>query len=179
MPTAAHCYESVSLALLTGNRNATNASFSMFDELTALYQEVILDHCNRPRNFRELQNPTCSAHGDNPLCGDQLRLFLQLDGNLIKDITFVGSGCCISKAAASLLTEALKGKTIAEAKQLFDKVHQMLTTGTMPDSVGKLGVLAGVHKYPARVKCATLAWHTLLAAIEGRAEPVTTESDEI
>lgn len=151
----------------------------MFDELAALYQEIILDHCNRPRNFRELQSPTCSAQGDNPLCGDQLKLFIQLDGEVIKEISFTGSGCCISKAAASLLTEALKGKTVTDAKTLFDKVHQMLTTGTVPDSIGKLSVLSGVHKYPARVKCATLAWHTLLAAIEGRAEPVTTESEEI
>ncbi len=151
----------------------------MFDELTDLYQQVILDHCNRPRNFRELPRPTCSARGDNPLCGDQLTLFIELDGEVIRQISFVGAGCCISKAAASLLTEALKGKTVADAKQLFNKVHQMLTTGTVPDSVGKLAVLSGVHKYPARVKCATLAWHTLLAAIEGRTEPVTTESEEI
>ncbi|MCS7336823.1 MAG: SUF system NifU family Fe-S cluster assembly protein [Verrucomicrobiae bacterium] len=150
----------------------------MSDELTDLYQEVILDHCKRPRNFRELDCASCTARGDNPLCGDQLTLFIQLDGDTIREISFVGSGCCISKATASLLTEALKGKTVAEARALFEKVHTMLTTGAVPESVGKLAVLSGVHKYPARVKCATLAWHTLLAALEGRAEPVTTESDE-
>src|SRR6266404_7216414 len=101
----------------------------MFDELSDLYQQVILDHCKHPRNFHELPAPTCSAQGHNPLCGDQLRLFLALDGEVIKDISFVGSGCCISKASASLLTEAAKGKSKAAMRKMFDQVHDLVTTG--------------------------------------------------
>ncbi len=150
----------------------------MFDELTDLYQQVILDHCKHPRNFREMAQPSCSAQGQNPLCGDQLKLFLLTDGDVIRDISFVGSGCCISKASASLLTESVKGRTRAEVKALFDAVHAMVTTGKGDDRVGKLAVFAGVHKFPARVKCAILPWHAVLAAIEGRAEPVTTEKED-
>lgn len=150
----------------------------MFDDLNDLYQQVILDHCKQPRNFHELPAATCSAQGQNPTCGDQLKLFLQTEGETIKDISFLGSGCCISKASASLLTEGVKGKTKAEAKVLFDKVRDMVTTGRSADGVGKLAVFAGVHKYPARVKCAILAWHSLMAAVEGSAEPVTTETDK-
>lgn len=149
----------------------------MFDDLTDLYQQVILDHCKRPRNFHEMPEASCSAQGTNPLCGDQLKLYLQTSGDVIKDVSFVGSGCCISKASASLLTESVKGKTRAEVKALFDQVHDMVTTGNSADNVGKLAVFAGVHKYPARVKCAILAWHALLAALEGRTEPVSTESE--
>jgi nitrogen fixation NifU-like protein len=150
----------------------------MFDDLQDLYQQVILDHCKQPRNFHELPAATCSAQGNNPLCGDQLKLFLQTDGDLIRDVGFVGSGCCISKASASLLTEACKGQTKADVKVLFEKVHDMVTTGRMAEGVGKLAVFAGVHKYPARVKCAILAWHALLAALNGQGEPVTTEKDD-
>ncbi len=150
----------------------------MFDDLQELYQQVILDHCKQPRNFHEMPQPTCSAQGQNPLCGDQLKLFLLTDGDVIKDISFVGSGCCISKASASLLTEAVKGRTKAEVKALFDKVHDMVTTGRSADGVGKLTVFAGVHKYPARVKCAILPWHAVMAAVEGKAEPVTTEKED-
>lgn len=150
----------------------------MFDDLSDLYQQVILDHCKRPRNFREMPQASCSAQGTNPLCGDQLKLYLQTDGDLIKDVSFVGSGCCISKASASLLTESVKGKTRDEVKVLFEKVHDMVTTGRSADNVGKLTVFAGVHKYPARVKCAILAWHAVLAALEGKAEPVTTERED-
>src|SRR5512136_126983 len=103
-------------------------SDTMFDDLTDLYQQVILDHCKRPRNFHELSAATCSARGHNPLCGDQLKLFLTLERDVIKDISFLGSGCCISKASASLLTESVKGKTKAEVRKLFDQVHQMVTT---------------------------------------------------
>ena len=149
----------------------------MFDELSDLYQQVILDHCKRPRNFREIPQASCSAQGTNPLCGDQLELYLQTDGDVIKDVSFVGSGCCISKASASLLTESVKGKTRDEVKVLFEKVHDMVTTGRSADNVGKLTVFAGVHKYPARVKCAILAWHAVLAALEGKQEPVTTENE--
>lgn len=152
----------------------------MFDDVNDLYQEVILDHCKHPRNFHELPAATCSAQGHNPLCGDQLRLFLALDGDTIRDISFVGSGCCISKASASLLTEFAKGKTRAEVQRMFDAVHDMVTTGKVGEAVGKLAVFAGVHKYPARVKCAILAWHALMAALRGEgAQPVTTETEQI
>lgn len=150
----------------------------MFDDLSDLYQQVILDHCKRPRNFHEMPQASCTAQGTNPLCGDQLKLYLQTEGDLIKDVSFVGSGCCISKASASLLTESVKGKTKDDVKVLFEKVHDMVTTGRSSDNVGKLAVFAGVHKYPARVKCAILAWHAVLAALEGKQDPVTTEKED-
>ncbi|HYG36821.1 MAG TPA: SUF system NifU family Fe-S cluster assembly protein [Clostridia bacterium] len=151
----------------------------MFDELADLYQQVILDHCKHPRNFHELGNPTCSAQGHNPLCGDQLKLYLALDGDVIKDISFLGSGCCISKASASLLTESLKGKTKADAQQIFAQVHEMVTTGKVVGDVGKLAVFAGVYKFPARVKCAILSWHAVMAALKGEsAKPVSTETED-
>ncbi len=151
----------------------------MFDELNDLYQEVILDHCKHPRNFHELSAPTCSAQGHNPLCGDQLKLFLTLEGDRIADIGFLGSGCCISKASASLLTEAVKGRTRPEVQRMFDQVHDLVTTGEVRGEVGKLAVFAGVHKFPARVKCAILAWHAVMAALKGQgAQPVTTESED-
>ena len=149
----------------------------MSDDLTELYQEVILDHCKRPRNFHEMAGANGTAQGQNPICGDQLKLYLLIDGEVIKDISFVGSGCCISKASASLLTEALKGKTKSEVKALFDKVRDMVTTGKSIDGVGKLAVFAGVHKFPARVKCAILPWHAVVAAVEGKQEPVSTETE--
>lgn len=152
----------------------------MFDDLSDLYQEVILDHCKKPRNFHELPAATCSAQGHNPLCGDQLKLFLALDGDSIKDISFVGSGCCISKASASLLTEFAKGKTRSEVERMFEHVREMITTGKVADDVGKLAVFAGVYKYPARVKCAILSWHAVMAALKGEGnQPVTTESEQI
>lgn len=152
----------------------------MFDDLNDLYQEVILDHCKKPRNFHELPAATCSAQGHNPLCGDQLKLFLALDGDSIKDISFVGSGCCISKASASLLTEFAKGKTKGEVERMFEHVREMITTGKVADDVGKLAVFAGVYKYPARVKCAILSWHAVMAALKGEGgQPVTTESEQI
>jgi nitrogen fixation NifU-like protein len=150
----------------------------MFDDLSDLYQEVILDHCKRPRNFHELSLPTCSAQGHNPLCGDRLKLFLAMDGERIKDISFLGEGCCISKASASLLTESAKGKTRDEVKNLFDQVHQMVTTGEVSGNVGKLAVFAGVYKFPARVKCAILAWHAVMAALEGKGA-VSTETESM
>ena len=151
----------------------------MFDDLNELYQQVILDHCKRPRNFHELASPTRSAQGHNPLCGDQLKLFLLLDGDTVKDISFVGSGCCISKASASLLTESVKGKTKSAVQTMFDQVHDLVTTGQVKGDVGKLAVFAGVHKFPARVKCAILAWHAVMAALKGEGQPVTTETEEI
>lgn len=151
----------------------------MFDDLSDLYQQVILDHCKHPRNFHEMENPTCSAQGRNPLCGDQLKLYLSLDGDVVKDISFLGSGCCISKASASLLTENLKGKTKAEVQKVFDQVHEMVTTGEVKGDVGKLAVFAGVYKFPARVKCAILAWHAVKAALSGGGEPVSTETEDM
>jgi nitrogen fixation NifU-like protein len=150
----------------------------MFDDLNDLYQQVILDHCKKPRNFHELPQCSCSAQGFNPLCGDNLKLFLALDGDVIKDAGFTGSGCCISKASASLLTENVKGKTKAEATEMFERVRDLVTTGKSTGDVGKLAVFAGVYKYPARVKCAILAWHALIGALKGEAAPVSTENEQ-
>ena len=149
----------------------------MFDDLNDLYQQVILDHCKNPRNFREMAAPTCAARGHNPLCGDQLTLFLAMEGDTVKDASFLGSGCCISKASASLMTDSLKGKTRGEVQKMFDAVHEMVTKGEAKSDLGKLAVFAGVHKFPARVKCAILAWHALIAALKGEGQPVTTESE--
>lgn len=150
----------------------------MFDDLNDLYQQVILDHSKSPRNFRPLADPSRVAQGHNPLCGDNVTLFLRLEGEVIADISFQGSGCAISKASASLLTESLKGRRIAEVKPLFERIHQMVTTGQAAGGdLGKLAVFAGVHKFPARVKCAILPWHAVLAAAEDQAAPVTTEND--
>ena len=149
----------------------------MFDDIADLYQQVILDHCKNPRNFRELPQCTCSAQGQNPLCGDQLKLFLNLEGDVIKEATFVGSGCCISKASASLLTGAVTGKTRAEAEAMFNLVHELVTKGKTEGDVGKLAVFAGVHRFPARVKCAILSWHALMAALKGDGQPVSTENE--
>jgi nitrogen fixation protein NifU and related proteins len=148
----------------------------MFDDLNDLYQQVILDHCKQPRNFHEMANPTSSAQGHNPLCGDQLKLYLTMDNEIIKDISFVGNGCCISKASASLLTESVKGKNKSEVQKLFYLVHEMVMTGQVKGDVGKLAVFAGVHKFPTRVKCAILAWHAVIAALKGGGE-VSTESE--
>jgi len=150
----------------------------MFDELSDLYQQVILDHCKHPRNFRDLPQATCSAQGHNPLCGDQLKLFLRLEGDVVKDASFVGSGCCISKASASLLSESVKGRSRDEIRQMFDLVHEMVMTGKVKGDVGKLAVFAGVYKFPARVKCAILAWHALMAALRGEGQPVSTENEQ-
>jgi nitrogen fixation protein NifU and related proteins len=145
-------------------------------ELSDLYQEVILDHNKRPRNFHELDRPSHRAEGYNPLCGDRLNLFLRIDGDTIAEIGFLGSGCAISKASASLMTDALKGHTVAEARELFERFHRMVTTppDQTVEDLGKLSVLAGVREFPVRVKCASLAWHTLKAALE-RADKTSTE----
>jgi nitrogen fixation NifU-like protein len=148
-------------------------------DLTDLYQEVILDHNRRPRNFGALPDATRTANGHNPLCGDRLTLYVRLDGDRIDGISFEGSGCAISKASASLMTEAVKGRQVGDAIALFDRFHQVVTTPVdqpVDDaSVGKLAALAGVREFPVRVKCASLAWHTLKAALEGTAEAVKTE----
>ncbi|MEX0430679.1 Fe-S cluster assembly sulfur transfer protein SufU [Spiribacter insolitus] len=146
-------------------------------DLRELYQEVILDHNKQPRNFHGIDPHDHEADGYNPLCGDQIHLELRLDDEgRIEDIGFQGQGCAISTASASIMTEALKGHTVEEAKSLFDRFHHLVTDDdAQPDpSLGKLGVLAGVRDYPMRVKCATLAWHTLQAALEEKGE-VTTE----
>jgi nitrogen fixation NifU-like protein len=150
----------------------------MFEDLNDLYQQVILDHCKQPRNFHEMPAATCSAQGRNPICGDQMKLFLALDGEKISDASFVGSGCCISKASASLLTEFAKGKTKTDVEKMFERVHEMVTTGNVSGDVGKLKVFAGVHKYPARVKCAILSWHAVMAALKGEEKPVSTENEQ-
>jgi nitrogen fixation NifU-like protein len=150
----------------------------MFDDLNDLYQQVILDHCKKPRNFHEMPQASCSAQGHNPLCGDNYTVYALLDAGNIKDISFMGSGCCISKASASLMTEYAKGKTKADVEKMFAEVREMITTGKVADDVGKLAVFAGVHKYPARVKCAILSWHAVMAALKGEgAQPVTTENE--
>lgn len=148
-------------------------------DLRDLYQEVILDHGRRPRNFGPLAEANHHAEGFNPLCGDRLTLHLDVDGGVIREARFEGSGCAISTASASLMTEALKGKSEAEAKALFGAFHSLLTgKGTEAPAVplGKLEVLAGVRDFPTRIKCATLAWHTLEAALHGEHQPVSTES---
>ena len=150
----------------------------MFDDLRDLYQEVIFDHNRSPRNFRVMDHADREVEGFNPLCGDRLTLFLKLDGNKITDASFQGSGCAISTASVSLMTEIVKGKTEEEAEILFKKFHDM-TTGKEEDvnleAIGKLAVLAGVREYPARVKCATLAWHTLDAALKNEGASISTE----
>lgn len=148
-------------------------------DLRALYEEVILDHNRNPRNFgAKPEGCTCTAHGYNPLCGDEVQVHLKIEDGVITDIAFEGHGCAISTASASLMTEALKGKTEAEADALFKAMHAYLTdksSDTDADRLGKLAVLGGVKDYPMRVKCATLAWHTLQAALEHSDKPVTTE----
>ncbi len=148
-----------------------------------LYQEMILDHYRRPQNFGTLAGANRAAHGDNPLCGDRLALTVHLKGDVVEDLRFTGAGCAISTASASLMTAAMKGKTRAEFKALFEKFHRMVTGGGSNGStplaaggdLGKLEVFSGVSEFPVRVKCATLAWHTLRAALEGRKETVSTE----
>ena len=149
----------------------------MFDDLTDLYQHLILDHSKSPRNFRVLPDANRTAQGTNPICGDNYTLYTKMDGDVVQEISFQGSGCAISKASASILTESLKGKTVAEVKSLFDKVHAMVTTGSLDGEVGKLAALAGVHKFPARIKCAILPWNAALAALDGKGETVSTETE--
>lgn len=145
-------------------------------DLRDLYQEVILEHSKAPRNYRELKAADRKAEGFNPLCGDRFTVFLEMDGESIKDIGFQGSGCAISKASASMMTQSLKGKTRGEAKELFERFHDTVTGhASHQENLGKLAVFAGVSEFPARVKCATLAWHTLQAALEGKQEAISTE----
>lgn len=147
-------------------------------ELNDLYQEVILEHNKNPRNFREIEDADKTATGNNPLCGDALRVYVDMDGDTVADVAFKGSGCAISKASASMMTQTVKGKTREEAQQLFDEFHRMVT-GELDieadeNQLGKLKIFAGVLEFPARVKCASLSWHTLHAALVGD-ETVSTE----
>ena len=148
----------------------------MSADLQELYQEVILDHNRRPRNFRAIEDGR-KAEGFNPLCGDRVTVYLTVDNGVIRDASFQGSGCAISKASASLMTESVKGKTLDEAEALFERFQRMITAppDTPIDNLGKLTVLAGVRQFPVRVKCASLAWHTLRSAVESRDESVSTE----
>ena len=148
----------------------------MFD-VRELYQEVIVDHNRNPRNFAKLNDADKTLEGFNPLCGDKLTLYLKINNDQISDITFDGSGCAISVASASLMTDAMKGKTLNEAETLFNQFHHLITTDDSYDAaeLGKLMALAGVKDYPARVKCASLCWHTLHAALQGKHSPVKTE----
>jgi nitrogen fixation NifU-like protein len=141
-------------------------------ELTELYQQVILDHNKKPRNFRKLEAANHTAEGYNPLCGDQLTVYLQIENDAVKDISFEGAGCAISKAAASMMTQVVKGKTRQEAERLFAEFHKMVTGDldeSVPNQLGNLEIFAGVREFPVRVKCATLAWHTMQAALNNEA----------
>ncbi len=146
-------------------------------ELRELYRDVILDHNRRPRNFGRLEPPAHSARGHNPLCGDELTVYVALDGDVVRDLRFEGKGCAISVASASLMSESAKGRTRAEVAALFGDVHALLTQADAPApaSLGKLAALSGVREFPARVKCASLCWHTLNAALADAATPVSTE----
>ena len=153
----------------------------MTAELRELYQEVILDHSKKPRNFHEMKEANRSADGFNPLCGDKATVFVKLENEVVKDVSFTGKGCSISTASASMMTEALKGKSVQEAEALFQRFHQLVTAS--PDTahenaapeLGKLAAFSGVCEFPVRVKCASLPWHTFKAALEGQADPVRTE----
>ena len=149
---------------------------TLTDELRALYQEVILDHYKNPRNFGKLDPHDRGAEGYNPLCGDEVSVYLKMDGDVVEDVHFEGQGCAISTASASLMTEAVKGKTLAEAEEVFDGFHKLVTGEDTGDAeLGKLEILAGVRDYPVRIKCATLAWHALRSALADDGEAVSTE----
>ena len=148
----------------------------MSSDLTELYQQVILDHNKRPRNRGRLPTANRMAHGDNPSCGDQCDVFIRLEGDRIADISFDGSGCAISQASASLMTVQLKGKTTAEAEALYRNFHEIVTMGREPEEMSEMAAFAGVHSFPARIKCATLGWHAALNALKGEPAAATTES---
>lgn len=147
-------------------------------ELSELYQQVILDHNKKPRNFHKLESANRTAEGFNPLCGDRLTVYLELEDEVVKDISFEGSGCAISKAAASMMTQSLKGKSKQDAETLFNEFHRMVTgeldLEATPNNLGRLTIFSGVRDFPARVKCASLSWHTMRAALHGE-ETVSTE----
>lgn len=161
------------------SRNPSPEARAPSPDLSELYQSIILDHNRRPRNFGEMTGAARRAEGHNPLCGDQLTLWLRMEGDVIADVSFVGSGCAISKASASLMTVAVKGKTRAEAEELFERFHALVTgakgDGAVTKSLGSLVAFSGVAQFPVRVKCASMAWHTLRAALEGTQGTVSTE----
>ena len=147
-------------------------------DLRELYQQVILDHNKNPRNFREISNASSRVEGYNPLCGDHYTVFLQVDGDTIRDVSFLGNGCAISKASASVMSSTVKGKSKEDATRLFDSFHKLVTgdtSGLDAADLGRLAAFSGVSEFPARVKCATLAWHTLRTALDGEKDTVTTE----
>ncbi len=151
----------------------------MMADLRDLYQEVVIDHSKRPHNFHKLEDANRSAQGYNPLCGDKVTVYVKLENGRLRDVSFEGSGCAISTASASIMTEAVKGKTAEEARNLFESFHDLVTRGNAPDDratpLGKLAVFSNVSEYPVRVKCATLAWHTLRSALESSESVVSTE----
>jgi nitrogen fixation NifU-like protein len=147
-------------------------------DLSELYQEILLEHNSKPRNYRKLEDANHSADGYNPLCGDQITLYLKVEDNVITDVGFQGKGCAISRASASMMTQSVKGQELEKAEEIFDEFHKMLTSQGADldyDKLGDLDMLSGVAEYPARIKCAVLAWHTLHAALEGKEETVSTE----
>ena len=147
-------------------------------DLRELYQQVILDHNKNPRNFHEMADATSHIEGYNPLCGDHYTVFVRVEGDTIREVSFTGNGCAISKASASVMSSTVKGKSKAEAESLFDTFHRLVTgdtSGLSAADLGRLAAFSGVSEFPARVKCATLAWHTLKSALEGKEEKVTTE----
>ena len=153
-------------------------------DLRELYQEVILDHSRKPRNFGAMADASRQADGHNPLCGDRATVFVRLDGDRLAEVKFQGAGCSISTASASMMTDAVKGKTVAETDDLFQRFHRLVTRDAagsrapVDESLGKLAVFSGVSEFPVRVKCASLAWHTLKAALDGDSRPVSTEVSE-
>ncbi len=151
----------------------------MFDDIGDLYQELIVDHNARPHNFGVIEGVSHKAHGLNPLCGDDIKIFLKVDGKTIEDISFTGEGCAICKASASIMTDEVRGKTLKEAQELFEVFHTLIAEEDISeldvDNLGKLSAFSGVRNFPMRVKCATLAWHTMRAALENKNDDVTTE----
>ena len=146
--------------------------------LSELYQEILLDHNSKPRNFRRVEDPSRTADGYNPLCGDQVTVYLKLSGGLIEDVAFQGVGCAISRASASMMTQSIKGKSLTEAGEIFDAFHRMVTEPDSEldsDTLGDLETLSGVNEYPTRIKCAVLAWHTMRSALADDGDTVTTE----
>jgi nitrogen fixation NifU-like protein len=150
----------------------------MFENFRDFYDQMILDHAKNPRNFRLLQEPSQSIRGFNPICGDDITLYYNIENGLIRDISFQGKGCALCTASASMLTEAICGKTVSEAESLFNKMRELITTGTATTDLVKLAVFSAVHKRPERIKCAILPWHALMGALKGEAKPVTTESEK-
>lgn len=146
-------------------------------DLRELYQELILEHSKKPRNYREMPNANRKVEGFNPLCGDHFTIYLEMDGDTVRDVSFQGSGCALSKASASMMTQVLKGKSKEYAEQLFERFHNMVIGGAEPNAeeLGKLAVFSGVSEFPVRVKCASLAWHAMKAALEGEAQQISTE----